>query len=505
MGKKKIIIPVIILITVICLLIIFSVIFALININNNKILSGIKIMGIDVAKLTQEEATKKLQDIIQSKEKADINLKYEDYETTINCNQFNIKYDIEKAVADAYNIGKNGNIIINNYDILATYLFKKDIDIPIYYNSEVLDEKIQNISSKLPGAVKQSSYYIEDKNLIIVKGTPGFVIKKLKQIENKNDIITIPVETVQPDDIDLEKIRNEIYKEPKDAYVSKNPTTVHTHVNGVDFNISLKEAQKLIQEDKKEYTIPLKITVPSKTIKDLGEEAFPDLLSTYTTRYDGSNKNRSNNLSVAASKINGTILMPGEIFSYNKVVGERTIEAGYKSAGAYSGGKVVQDVGGGICQISSTIYNTALYANLEIVDRSNHQFLTSYVSSSRDATVSWGYLDFKFKNNRTYPIKIVASAKNGIAKVSFYGIKEKTEYEVVIQSKVLSYIPYTVKYIEDNTLAQGREIVEQSGYNGCKSEAYRILKLNGKIVSKTLLSRDTYDPMQRIIRKGTKK
>ena len=92
-----------------------------------------------------------------------------------------------------------------------------------------------------------------------------------------------------------------------------------------------------------------------------------------------------------------------------------------------------------------------------------------------------------------------------MAKVSIYGIKEETEYEVVIQSRILSYIPYSVKYIEDSSLAQGKEVVEQSGHNGCKSEAYRILKLNGQVVSKTLLSRDTYDPMQRIVRRGTKK
>lgn len=512
--RKKTIIPIITMTAVICVLIIFSVIFALININNDKILSGITIMGIDVSKLTQEEATKKLEELIQTKETEDITLKYEDYETTIDREEFNVKFDVEKAVSEAYNIGKVGNILVNNYQILWTQLFKKDIQIPMYYDEEALNAKLQDISSKIPGAVKQSNYYIEDENLIIVKGTAGVKIKEdeikeqiitaAEQLENKNIIITIPVENIEPDEIDLEKIRNEIYKEPEDAYVSKNPTTVHPHVNGVDFDISIEEAKKLLEEDKTEYTIPLKITVPSKTVKDLGEEAFPDLIATYTTRYDASNKNRSNNLTIAASKINGTILMPNEVFSYNQVVGERTIAAGYKAAGAYAGGKVVQDIGGGICQISSTIYNTALLANLEIVDRSNHQFQTSYVPVSRDATVSWGALDFKFKNTRSYPIKIEASAKNGIAKVSFYGIKEETEYEVVIQSKVLSYTPYTTKYIEDSTLEQGKEVVEQSGYNGCKSEAYRILKLNGEIVSKTLLSRDTYDPMQRIVRRGTK-
>lgn len=515
--KKKTIIPIIAITVVICLVIIFSVIFALININNDKILNGISIMGIDVSKLTQEEATKKIEELIQVKETEDITLKYEEYETTINGKQFNIKFDVEKAVNEAYNIGKSGNILTNNYSILWTQLFKKNIQIPIYYDEEALDTKLQDISSKIPGAVKQSSYYIEDENLIIVKGSAGIkvkkdeikekIIKQIEQLEEKNTIITIPTENIEPDAIDVEKIRNEIYKEPQDAYVSKedNKTTVHPHVDGVDFKITIEEAKTLLEEDKKEYTIPLKITVPKVKIENLGEEAFPDLLATYTTRYDPTNYNRSNNLTIATKKINGTIMMPGEVFSYNKVVGERTISAGYKEAGAYAGGGVVQSVGGGICQISSTIYNTALLANLEIVDRSNHQFQTSYVPVSRDATVSWGGLDFKFKNTRSYPIKIVASAKNGIAKVSFYGIKEETEYDVVIQSKTLSYIPYTVKYIEDSTLEEGKEVVEQSGYSGCKSEAYRILKLNGKVVSKTLLSKDTYDPMQRIIRRGTKK
>lgn len=513
--RKKMIIPIIVFTVLICSLILFSVIFALININNDKILSGIDIMGIDVSELSQEDAIQKLEEVTEKQITEDIILKYKDYETIINGKQFSVKFDIGKAVNEAYNIGKDGNILVNNYKILWTKIFQKSIDIPVYYNEEALNSKLQDISSKIPEAVKQSSYYIEDENLIIVKGTEGIkikeneikelIIKEIKQINSQNDIVEIPTEITIPDAIDIEKIRNEIYKEPQDAYVSKNPTAVHPHVNGVDFKISIEEAKKLLEEDKEEYTIPLKITVPSKTIKDLGEEAFPDELATYTTRYDASNYNRSNNLTIAASKINGTIIMPGEIFSYNTVVGARTIEEGYKEAGAYSGEGVVQSVGGGICQISSTIYNTALLANLEIVDRSNHQFQTSYVPVSRDATVSWGYLDFKFKNNRNYPIKIEASAKNGVAKVSFYGIKEETEYEVVIQSKVLSYIPYSVKYIEDSSLEEGKEVIEQAGYNGCKSEAYRILKLNGEVVSKTLLSRDTYDPMQRIVRRGTKK
>ena len=513
--KKKTMLPIIIGSVLVIFLLVFSVIFSLISINNENILDNVSIMGIDVSNMSKEKAKEAVTEVITSKMQEELTLKKDDYETSLNANQINAQFDIDSAINEAYNVGRDGNIITNNYGILGTWLFGKKIECNFNFDEESLNRKIDDISSKLPGAVVQNSYYIEDDELIIVKGKPGIAIKKdelkedilakVKAINKKYEITTIPTEEVEPDAINLEQIRNEIYKEPQDAYVSKNPTTVHTHVNGVDFAISMEEAQKILEEDKEEYVIPLKITVPEKTLEDLGEEAFPDELGTYTTRYDPTNYNRSNNISISAKKINGTIVMPGETFSYNQVVGERTIAEGYKEAGAYAGGRVVQDVGGGICQTSSTLYNAVLYANLEIVDRSNHQFLTSYVSAGRDATVAWGSIDFQFKNNRTYPIKIEAVAENGVCTMSIYGIKEETEYEVVIQSVVLSYIPYTTKYENDDTLEEGKEIVEQSGYTGCTSEAYKILKLNGEIVSKTLLSKDTYDPMTRIVKRGTKK
>lgn len=496
-------------------LLVFSVIFSLLNIGNEKILNKVSIMGIDVGNMSQEEAKEVVEEIIENKLSEELSLKKDDYETTINAKQINAQFDIEAAVSKAYNIGKSGNIITNNYSILYNMIFGNYVECDLSYDEELLNKKIEDISSKIPDAVVQSSYYIDGDDLIIVKGEKGNAIKEedlkniilyqIKNVSQKYSIINIPTEEVEPEEINLEKIRNEIYKEPQDAYVSKDPTTVHSHVNGVDFAISIEDAQKILEEDKDEYTIPLKITVPDKTIEDLGEEAFPDKLGNYSTRYDPSNYNRSNNIELSTEKIDGTIIMPGETFSYNQTVGERTIAAGYKEAGAYAGGKVVQDVGGGICQTSSTLYNAVLLANLEIVDRSNHQFLTSYVSAGRDATVSWGSIDFKFKNNREYPIKIEAKSKNGVCEMSIYGIKEETEYEVVIQSNVISYIPYTTKYEKDSSLEEGKEVVEQSGYNGCTSEAYRILKLNGEVVSKTLLSKDTYDPMTKIIRIGTKK
>lgn len=497
---------------------VFSVIFALFNINSTKILDGVSILKIDVSGLSIEEARKRVNDAIQTKftnENDNVILKHGETEVSVNANTFNSKFDIETAVAEAYNIGRKGNIITDNYSALYAKIFKNDITPNLQLDEELLKSSITDLNSKMSDRVIEHSYYIEDEKLIIVMGKEGYTIKieelsnqiieQFKNVHTPYQEIEVPVENKIPDEIDLEKIRNEIYKEPKDAYVEKNPTKVHVEEDGVDFGISIEEIKTMMQEKKEEYEIPLKITKAKKKLSDLGEEAFPDQISTFSTIYDASAYNRSTNIALAAKKINGTIVMPGETFSYNKVVGRRTIEAGFKEGISYIGGKSVPDVGGGVCQVSSTLYNTALLANLDITERSNHMFLTGYVSASRDATVYYGSLDFCFKNTRNYPIKITASAKNGVCKVSMYGIKEETEYEVIIQSKVISYINYKTTYKEAPTLEEGKEVVEQYGHTGCISEGYKILKKNGKVVSQTLLSKDSYRAKERIVRKGTKK
>lgn len=315
----------------------------------------------------------------------------------------------------------------------------------------------------------------------------------------------MPVETKNPDVIDIDKIYEEVCKEPQDAYYNEEEKKLYKQVDGIEFAISKKEAKQLLQEEKEEYVIPLKIVKPDITIKDLAyQDFFPHQIAKFSTRYDESAQNRANNIKLSSEKINGTILMPGETFSYNKVVGERTIKAGYKEAAVYMGGKVVDGIGGGICQVSSTLYNAVLLSNLEIVSRRNHYFITSYVSASRDATVSYGSIDFKFKNTRTYPIKIECTAKNGISQVQIYGMKEEVEYEVEIQDKITEVIPYTSKEIKTNELEKGQKEVVQRGVNGYKSEAYRILKLNGAVISKTLLSKDSYNPLQEVVKIGTK-
>lgn len=497
--------------SIILIALIFSIIFALINISNDKIISGISINGIEVSGLTKTEAKGKLDTIIAEKLKKDITLKHEEYETNINAKLIEVKYDVDKALDTAYNTGRDGNIFANNYSILFTMLGKKDINLELNLNEKELTKAIADASSKLPGAMKEASYYIEDDNLIITKGTKGKVIdeedtkNKIKDIfnnisENNENLINLKIVEKEPKAIDIDAIYKEVHKEPKDAYYTKEPFQIYPEVNGVDFNID--EAKAMLKEDKDEYTIKLEIKVPEVTIDQIGTEAFPDRLSIFTTRYDASNYNRTTNLRLASDKINGKVLMPDDVFSYNQTVGERTIAAGYKDAKIYSGGKVVDGLGGGICQISSTLYNAALLANLEIVDRSNHQFVTSYLPEGRDATVVYGLTDFKFKNTRKYPIKIISSVQNGIATMEIYGIKEEKEYDITFNTTTIATLPFSTQYIEDSSLAPGEEVVEQGGANGIQTETYITRTLNGVVVSTDLLSKDTYTPMQRIVRIG---
>lgn len=494
------------------LLIFISIIFSLLNMGNNKIYKNISISGIDVSHKNQLDAEETIKKIYREKQINDIILTHNDFQINLSYEQLGINPDFDSALQKAYGIGRTGNIFTNNYAILFTNFIKHNIDINFNINEKSLDLCINDVESKLPDLKIDESYSLEENELIISKGKSGIIVEKnklknlilenIKNLNNSSNIIDIPVKDASPNIIDIEKLAQEIKKEPQNAFLSKNPLEVHADEDGVELGISIDEAKSILSEDKEEYILPLKITPAEIKVTDLGEDAFPNLLATYTTNYDASNTNRDNNLVLAAKKINGTIINPNEEFSYNKTVGKRTIQEGFKDAKAYAGGKVVLSVGGGICQLSSTLYNSVLLANLDVTDRHNHYFKTSYVPEGRDATVSWGAVDFKFKNNRKYPIKIEAIVGDGVATVNIYGIKEDSDYTVIIESVVKSIIESKTEYQKDFSLAKGSEVIEQNGEDGCTSETYKILQKNGVVISKTLISTDTYNALPTIIKQN---
>lgn len=461
------------------LLVVFAI-FTIYNTFNSNIISGIHIKGIDVSGLSASDAKYQLDNYLKDKLPEEITVKHDDFETTISLEQMDVAFDTKSAVRSALKIGREGNIFENNLQVLSMMFGSTNIEPQVVFDKQSLTKNLEDISTQLPDGVVQNSYYIEGNELLITSGKEGNVVDVATTLEAiKNAIsnfsafdtpIEIAVKTQQPDEINVEQIYQEVRKDPVDAYYTKDPFEIHPSENGVDFKVSLEEAKAIVStEAKEEYSIPLNIIRPNVTTNMIGTEAFPDMLSTFSTKYAASNRNRTTNLILAANKINGTVLMPGETFSYNKVVGARTIAAGYKEAPIYVQGRVEDGLGGGICQITSTLYNAVVYANLEVTQRTNHQFVPSYVTASRDATVVYGAIDFQFKNNRDYPIKLVCSVSGGIANFQIFGMHQENDVEVQISS-----------YETGRTSS------------AIYSEAYKILRRDGQVVDKQLLSKDTY-------------
>jgi vancomycin resistance protein YoaR len=447
--------------------------------SSDKIITGIYIKGVEVAGLTKEQAIEKVTNEFNNVLPNNLTVVHGEYETQLNLEDLGTNLNIEEAVNRAYNIGRDSNIFKNMGTIIKNLVSINNLDLNVTVNTEQCTSILNDISTKLPDTVVQSSYYVEGNKLIITRGKSGNVVDVTPSIENiKNKIqdltyasskIELVTVAKEPDAIDIDKIHNEIYKEPVNAYYTTNPYVVYPHENGVDFNISVDEANAMLNEVKDEYEIPLKYTAPSVTTNMIGTEAFPDLLAKFSTNYNARDTDRTTNLRLAAEKINGTVLMPGETFSYNTVVGERTIAAGYKEAAMYQNGEVVDGLGGGICQISTTLYNAVLYSNLEIVERRNHQFVPSYASAGRDATVVYGSIDFRFKNTRNYPVKILCTVSGGVAKCEIYGLKENPDYDVEITSRVTETTATSIK-----------------------SETYKTVRQNGQVISSERINKDTY-------------
>ena len=512
--KKKSKLGIILIIAVILIIIgaLFSTIFALINMGNEAIVKEIYIAKINVSDMTKEEAKTKLEEIYSQKVENEIYLTYGEFETTTTYKALEVEYKIDEAIEQAYQIGRNGNLFKDNFSLLKAKVQGIQIELDVVIDEEMLSQVVQNINNSIEGAVAQPSYYINDDGdtLIITSGKEGLQVDEqqlyqriyeLVKEQGDNSVIEIPLITVQPEEIDIEKIRQDIYKEVQDAYYTQDPFTIYPEVEGIDFDV--ENAKLLLAEEKEQYEIPLIITKPTKTTQDIGTEAFPDLLATFSTKYQASNINRSTNLRLASNKINGTVLLPGEEFSYNKTVGQRTVEAGFKEAAIFNAGRVENGLGGGICQISSTLYDAVVMANLDVTVRRNHQFVTAYIKAGADATVVWGSQDFKFKNSRKYPIRITATAEGGIATVQIWGVKEEVEYDITIETKKTATIRYETQYVQDASLPAGQQKVVQTGSNGQKVEAYKVTRLNGQVISTTLLSKDTYNAMKQIVHVGT--
>lgn len=465
-----------IIIIIALIMLIISTAFGVINLNSEKIVRGIKVNSYDISNKTKVEAEQYLNNTLNSGTNNVVTVKRGDYQKQISLKDIDGKFNIDDAINTAYNIGRDNNIVHNNYKTIQMLVFGNNIKASFTYNEELLEQQINEISIDLPDLAIDASYIIDGNKLIIKNSVDGV---KIKKDEFKQSLIDsfggaqkefeLPLEKAENQEIDIEKIHNEIFKEPVNAYYTSEPFKVYKEEYGLDFAISMEEAKKLLVENKQEYEIELKELKPQITVADLGDAAFPDTLGEFTTTYGVGDVNRNANIALAAQSINSVVVMPGEVFSYNDLIGDCSIASGYKTSTIYLNGQLSTGVGGGICQVSTTLYNAVLRANLEIVQRRNHSLGVTYVPAGQDAMVNIGTSDFKFKNNREYPIKVIAYVNPGSVTCAIKGLKQDTEYEVKLESRT----------IEKNDTRY-------------KVETYKVLYLNGNVVSRTWLSTDTY-------------
>ena len=286
--------------------------------------------------------------------------------------------------------------------------------------------------------------------------------------------------------------------------ISITPEVIGKHISVDDLCNKIKESIDPDPEKVETVTIDLQDYSPSITSADLSK--ITGVMSSYSSSFSNSDTGRVENLRISTGYINGTLLMPGEEFSYNNTIGPTTPERGYKEANTYVGNKIVPGYGGGVCQVSSALYRAVIQANIRSTERRNHSMTVGYAKPGLDATVAAGYIDYRFVNTYDFPIYIQGYLSGNQVVFNVWGNKEamggKT-YELV--NEILETYNYGTEEVQDSTLPEGTRVVTSSGSNGCKASGYLVTYENGVQVNKELISTDVYLTRNQVINVGTKK
>ena len=300
----------------------------------------------------------------------------------------------------------------------------------------------------------------------------------------------------QPDPVDLDKLEEQFCKEPVDAVYNKSTHEIEDETPG--FGFSREELEQKLADAKagEVVEVELKEIAPAITAQDLKDSLFSDVLASVSTPHTAY-WNRTRNLELSAAAVNGTIVQPGEVFSFNNTVGVRTEAKGYLPATAYvSGGASAEEIGGGVCQVASSIYYACLLADLQIIDRTEHMYAVTYVPMGMDAAIYYGSLDFKFQNNTDYPLRIDASVYGGYVNIQLVGTDEK-DYKVNMTYDILETIPWEEKQVETLDVVPGTVIT--TAYTGYRVVTYmhKIDKATGAEISVEKVAYSTYHKRDR--------
>ena len=479
------------------------------------IYSGVKAAGVNLGGMSVSQASEALESALGKRPQGgEISLVLASKPRSISTKEFDVSYSNVDTAQKAFEYGRKGGFFKRLSAVLSSLIKGHNVPMEYNYDDHKLASRLSELMEGTGTPVTEYSYEIVDSSFYLTNGTPGdipdinAVTEEILETLGKYDFGTKLVFEKQerlPKDIDVNALYDEVHTDPQDAYYELSGKEVYVvpAVYGVDFD--KKEAEKIIKENKdygKTYTIPAKIDSPAVSTEAAEAKLFTKTLSTYRTNYNSGDVSRSENIALASKLLNNTVLMPGDVFSYNGTLGERTEDAGFKIAHVYMNNEVVDGIGGGICQVSSSLFCAVLYANLEVVERVNHQLPVSYVPLGQDATVDYGNIDFKFKNSTPYPLKIIANAGGGTVSIELVGYKDIDEKVEIIPVCTGTIEPKIVEE-PDPELPLGEKKEKEVGSPGRTVDTYKVVTVNGESSGRILVSRSTYAAGKTIVAVGT--
>ncbi len=433
-----------------------------------------------------------------------------------------LKLDVEGAVEEAYRIGRGVGSKENPTRVDVDV--SKHLTINETYIRDAITSALADTNQEgVENSVRLTKTTVTDKDgnpqeVDALEITVGRLSRRIDIDAVYKEVVTAYMsanyelqyvyEETYPAPVDLDKLYKENHcTEPVNAKMDEDTYEVTDGKNGYGFRMI--DAIVALEGARAGDTVILPLTEiePEITGDNLGGKLFADVLSYYDSPHVY-NPTRTHNLELACQAIDGTVVKPGETFSFNKIVGERTAEKGYGAAGVYVGGETVQELGGGVCQVASTIFYCTLKADLEVVERAEHQFTPSYIPWGMDATIYWGSLDYKWRNNTPYPIRVDASVSDGYVHIRFVGTDTK-DYTVELDYVVTDYFsakevtrdisPDMPNYAKYMYYKEGDVI--QTAYDGANVTTYRYKysKATGELISTEVVCYSKYDKRDREI------
>jgi vancomycin resistance protein YoaR len=407
--------------------------------SGDTIYQGVRVSNVEMGGMTSKQAESRLASVVSDVSDQRVVLRYTDQTFDTTFGEIGGRVDIPTSVRAAYHVGRDGNVFTRVADVLSVRRNGKQIPVAYSFNKEAASEFLRTAASKIDRRPVDATVVIQGESISMTPETPGIKL----DIKRSMDRLT--------------QAANSGTRDIRLVVVTAEPKVKEADLRGIE-----------------------------------------GVIASYSTVYKTSQRDRTHNLRIACRAINGTLVMPGEDFSYNKEVGPREKANGFRDALMFVDGQVEPGTGGGVCQVSTTLYNAALLADMKIVRRQHHSRPVAYAPVGRDATVAYPALDFRFRNTSDSPVYIAASVGSHTVNVSILGAKSAgKEVELVSSGHQVIAAPDTRRVIIDPKLTE--TVVKERGHAGHRVSIYRVVKLDGEVVKRELISNDYYSPQGRIV------